>query len=236
MKIDQLIRTKRKTVGLYVERDGRLIVRAPRGVPRALIDAFVQEKETWILEKQALARRMAEQNKPRQFKDGEVFPYLGKSYPLVLVDSQAKPLVFNAGFHLRRDAQPNAAAQFEDWYRKQARQVISERLAWYAQKHGFEYKKVRISGARTRWGSSSTSGTLSFTWRLVMAPLEMIDYVVAHELVHTRVRNHSPAYWAALAEIMPDYKPRRDWFHQNGHMLTLEGFVSEHSSMPSTAG
>ena len=226
MKIDQLIRSKRKTVGLYIDRDGRLIVRAPRHAPRALIDAFIQEKEAWILEKQALARRMAEQNQPRQFKHGETFLYLGASYPLAIVDRQAKPLVFNAGFHLRRDAQSRAADLFEAWYRQQARQVINERLAWYAQKHGFEYKKIRIGGARTRWGSCSTTGTLSFTWRLVMAPLGMIDYVVVHELVHTRVRNHSPAYWAALAELIPDYKARRAWFHQNGHTLTLDGFVN----------
>ena len=223
MKIDELIRSKRKTVGLYIDRDGRLIVRAPRHAPRALIDAFVQEKEAWILEKQTLARRMAEQNQPRQFKDGETFLYLGESYPLAIVDRQAKPLVFNAGFHLRRDTQPRAAELFEAWYRGQARQVIGERIAWYTARYSFQYKLIRISGARNRWGSNSTTGTLSFTWRLVMAPLEMIDYVVVHELVHTRVRNHSPAYWAALAEIMPDYKLRRDWFHKNGHTLTLVG-------------
>jgi hypothetical protein len=221
LKIDQLIRSKRKTVGLYVERDGRLIVRAPRGVPRAFIDAFVQEKEAWILEKQALARRMAEQNRPRQFVDGENFLYLGQSYPLVIVAQQAKPLVFNAGFHLRRTDQPRAAMLFEAWYRGQARQVIGERVAWYAQQYGFHYGKIRIGAARTRWGSCSTSGTLSFTWRLVMAPLEMIDYVAAHELVHTRVRNHSPAFWEALAVVMPDYKARRAWFHQHGHTLAF---------------
>jgi hypothetical protein len=219
MKIDQVIRSKRKTVGLYVESDGRLIVRAPRGVPRAFIDAFVQEKEAWIREKQALARQMAKQSRPRQFVDGENFLFLGESYPLQIVDHQAKPLVFDAGFHLRRDAQPQAVAHFEAWYRGQARKLISERVAWYAQQHGFHYKKIRIGAARTRWGSSSTTGTLSFTWRLIMAPLDMIDYVVVHELVHTRVRNHSPAYWQALAEIMPDYKSRLDWFYKHGHTL-----------------
>ena len=222
MKIDQLIRSNRRTIGLYIQRDGRLIVRAPRQASRILIEAFVQEKEAWIREKQAIARQMAAQNQPRQFVDGETFLYLGEAYPLRIVASQAKPLVFNAGFHLRRDAQPRAAALIEAWYRGQARQVISERVVWYAKQHGFHYNKIRISGARTRWGSSSTSGTLSFTWRLVMAPLEMIDYVVLHELAHTRVRNHSPAYWAALRELMPDYKSRRDWFYNNGNSLSLD--------------
>lgn len=226
MKIDQLIRSKRKTVGLYIGSDGRLIVRAPLRAPRILIDAFVHEKEPWILEKQALARQMAERNRPRQFVEGESFLYLGQAYPLKIVDHQPKPLIYNAGFHLRQADQPRANAVFETWYRGQARQLIGERVAGYAQNHGFQYKKIRIGGARTRWGSCSSSGTLSFTWRLVMAPLEMIDYVVVHELVHTRIRNHSSAYWEALAVIMPDYKPRRDWFHENGHTLSLDGFVN----------
>jgi predicted metal-dependent hydrolase len=93
----------------------------------------------------------------------------------------------------------------EAWYR-QTRQVIGTRLTWYAHEHGFLYKKIRIGAARTRWGSCSTTGTLSFTWRLLMAPPEMIDYVVVHELVHIRTKNHSPAFWEALAAIMPDYK------------------------------
>jgi hypothetical protein len=124
----------------------------------------------------------------------------------------------------------------EAWYRQQARQLIGERLAWYSRKHGFQFKKIRISGARTRWGSCSTTGTLSFTWRLVMAPIELIDYVVVHELVHTQIKNHSPAFWEALAVIMPDHKAHRAWFRTNGHTLTLDGFVNGYSPSPSTAG
>jgi predicted metal-dependent hydrolase len=88
-----------------------------------------------------------------------------------------------------------------------------------ARKHGFHYQKLRISSARTRWGSCSSSGTLSFTYRLVMAPPEVVDYVVVHELVHTQVRNHSKTFWTTVEEIMPDYKQRRTWLKKNGGSL-----------------
>ena len=117
---------------------------------------------------------------------------------------------------MAQSAQGQAAQLFEQWYRQQARTVFTERVELYAQKYGFEYAKIRISSARTRWGSCSSKGTLSFTWRLVMAPLEIVDYVVVHELSHLREHNHSKAFWAQVAAILPDYKSRRKWLKVNG--------------------
>jgi predicted metal-dependent hydrolase len=88
--------------------------------------------------------------------------------------------------------------------------------------NGFAWKQIRISSARTRWGSCSTTGNLSFTWRLVLAPLEVIDYVVIHELVHTTIKNHSPAFWHRVAEIMPGYKQQVTWLKRNGRFLSLD--------------
>ncbi len=84
-----------------------------------------------------------------------------------------------------------------------------------------DYKSIRITSARTRWGSCSSKGNLSFTWRLVMAPPQVIDYVVAHELAHLQVRNHSPAFWQKVKTIMPDYLQYRRWLDAHGHLLTL---------------
>ncbi len=91
-----------------------------------------------------------------------------------------------------------------------------------ARHYGYPLPQCRISSARTRWGSCSPAGTLSFTWRLVMAPLEVIDYVVVHELVHLRVKNHSKAFWAAVGEIMPGYKRCVAWLRKQGQFLTLD--------------
>jgi len=124
-------------------------------------------------------------------------------------------------FKLKKSAQPQAASHFERWYKKQARKVLSERVEHLAQKHGFEVNKTRISSARTRWGSCSQKGTLSFTWRLVMAPLEVIDYVVVHELCHLKEMNHSKASWAQVEAILPDYKKHRSWLKKQGRNLQI---------------
>ena len=102
-----------------------------------------------------------------------------------------------------------------------ALELLSEKVSIQAQQNDFTWKKIRISSARTRWGSCSSNGTLSFTWRLVLAPPEVIDYVVVHELAHTRIRDHSPKFWRRVAEIMPDYKRHVSWLKQNGRFLTL---------------
>ena len=114
-------------------------------------------------------------------------------------------------------------AVFEKWYRARALQVLSERVNLLAARFGFRYEKLRITSARTRWGSCSSRGTLSFVWRLVMAPLEVIDYVVIHELTHLKIKNHSAQFWAEVARLMPAYKSSRDWLKKNGHFLTLDG-------------
>ncbi len=110
---------------------------------------------------------------------------------------------------------------FQAWYKKQARAVLTERAGYFARKHGFEIGKIRITSARTRWGSCSTKKTLSFTWRLVMAPPEVVDYVVVHELCHLRELNHSRAFWAQVEAILPDYKGKRKWLKENGNLLVL---------------
>jgi predicted metal-dependent hydrolase len=99
--------------------------------------------------------------------------------------------------------------------------MISERVNIYSAKHGFAPKQVKITSARTRWGSCSPDGTLNFTWRLVMAPLDVIDYVVVHELVHLRVKNHSRKFWKAVEEIMPGWRLQRKWLREHGEKLGL---------------
>ena len=96
-----------------------------------------------------------------------------------------------------------------------------ERVAFFARSQDVKPGKLCISSARTRWGSCSAKGTLSFTWRLVMAPLDIIDYVVVHELCHLKEMNHSRAFWERVETILPDYKRRRKWLKENGGALRL---------------
>ncbi len=225
MLISQIIRTKRKTVALLVDHDGRLVVRAPLRATKKQIQQLVEEQAEWIrgMQEKALARYP--QAKPRRFASGEEFWFLGKLFRLEIVTGACPPLALdepNCRFLLDALAAPQARLVFTKWYRQQAARVLAERVTWAAARYGFSYTKIRITSARTRWGSCSTRGTLSFPWRLVMAPLAVIDYVVVHELVHTRERNHARSFWERVKAIAPDYKQHIKWLAENGHLLGIE--------------
>ena len=218
--IDRLVRSHRRTVAIVVEGDGRLTVRAPQHMAEARIHAFVESHADWIVKNQARALA-ASPASPKQYGEGEEFLYLGQSYPLTLLPHQRPALTYDGtAFRLAKSALPKAEGAFVRWYKGQAAALLSERVLSLAGKYGFHYQKIRISSARTRWGSCSSSGTLSFTYRLIMAPPEVVDYVVLHELVHTQVRNHSKTFWNRVGEFMPDYKSRLTWLKKNGKYLT----------------
>jgi predicted metal-dependent hydrolase len=221
ISIDHLIRSRRKTIALIIQRDGSLTVRTPLRMPASTIQEFVQNHGDWIRKKQAQLKASAPPPK-KGFVEGETFPYLGREFPLTINIHQRPALIFDGtNFHLEKTDILDARQIFVQWYKTQARKVISERIALISKKNDLIYHKVRISSARTRWGSCSSNGTLSFIWRLVLAPPEIIDYVVVHELVHTQIKNHSAKFWRRVADIMPEYKRHVTWLKENGRFLTL---------------
>jgi predicted metal-dependent hydrolase len=223
IKIDKLIRSARKSIALIVQRDGQLIVRAPYQATDEQIQAFINLKSSWVLRKQNEVQQKTSHVGPRKFESGEAFLYLGESYPLAITEKAAPLLEQKVGqFRLARRAQARAKDLLTAWYKKQARQVLEARVHIYAARYHLSYKRIRISSARTRWGSCSTTGTISFTWRLVMAPLPVIDYVVVHELAHTKEKNHAKRFWDTVAAMMPDYQKHRKWLKENGHLLNLD--------------
>jgi predicted metal-dependent hydrolase len=221
VEIDQIVRTKRKTIALIVRPDGSLLVRAPLRASNRSIQEFVSRNKGWIDKTRAKITAIAPPP-PKQYVPGEKFEYLGNVYSLEIVLHQKKSLLLEDGrFKLAASAQENAGSVFERWYKEQARQILNERVEFFARQHGFQYSKVGISSARTRWGSCSAKGALNFSWRLIQAPMEAVDYVVVHELVHTVVHDHSRKFWSKLEQTLPDYRERRKWLRSNGHRLLV---------------
>ena len=222
VQIDQFIRSRRRTIAIQVRHDGKVIVRAPLRAAEKLIREFVESKSGWIRRKQAEA--LAHPALPvKQFQMGERFLFLGRERTLRVVEKQRSALIYDGEFVISRAALPRARRVFEKWYKAQALRILTERVQLYAARHDFQPGRIRITSARTRWGSCSSKGTLSFTWRLVMASQEVVDYVVLHELVHLNVKNHSKTFWDSVAALMPDYKQHVNWLRKNGHFLTLDG-------------
>lgn len=218
IEINQTIRSKRRTLALIVKPDGSLIVRAPIRASEKSIREFVENNIRWIEKKQAEIREIISLG-PKQYIPGEMFMYLGNCYPLEIVRTQKKSLLLEETFKLAESAQSYADLAFERWYRGQAREVLNERVNLYASHYDFRYEKIRITSARSRWGSCSANGSLNFSWRLMMTPLETIDYVVVHELVHTIIHNHSKRFWKKVERILPNYKEQKKWLRMNGQQF-----------------
>lgn len=218
-----LVRSRRRSVGLEVRPDATLVVRVPVRAPLTLVDAVLLEKSAWIKEKLQQARNRNLSLPRHDFLTGERFPYLGRDHPFVVAAFQDRPLVFDerTGFTLDMAVFDRGEQLFESWYRTRARELLTERVRLYAPRVGVPIPRLRITGAERRWGSCSATGTVSFAWRLIMAPTDVIDYVVVHELAHVRQMNHSPAFWAVVAAVMPDYAQRKRWLKEHGPSLTI---------------
>jgi predicted metal-dependent hydrolase len=220
---DKIVRSSRKTIALIVNQHGKLIVRAPKRVSNQQIWAFIEQKQEWIAQKQAAVHERLSRTTSHAFAPGETFFYLGQSYALEITNTARPALTLVDGvFRLSSSAVPRGIDTFTSWYRERARVILEERVRLLAGQYQLKYQRVRISSARTRWGSCSSLGTLSFTWRLVMAPLPVIDYVIVHELAHLVEKNHSSRFWTKVAEMMPDYQAKRHWLKENASSLILE--------------
>ena len=230
VKIDKIIKSKRKTIGLEVTPDAKIIVHSPKNATKRQINDAIEKKSAWILEKQQLVLNRRNQNPAKRCEDGETFLLFSK--PLTLIFDDSSDCVTVRGEYLSVPARMRANAQsaITAWYKAQALTVIRERADFYAAFAGVSYKSLKITSALKRWGSCSGSGRLCFTWRLAMAPVEMIDYVVVHELSHILHHDHSKAFWSSVENFMPDYKVRREWFRENSALLRPDFFVQQQSS------
>ena len=221
----QLIRSKkrRKTISLHIKEDGKVVVYAPYSTLKCEIEKFINEKESWIVEKLSEKKRSIK-GAEKAFLPGEKFLYLGELFPLEIQDNNSKgyPLKLSFGkFILDKDHIEKARDLFIQWYKREAKERIGERVKYYSNRLQLFPKGVKITSAKYRWGSCSRDNRLSFSWRIIMVPLSVIDYVLIHELVHIKEKNHSRSFWSYVESIIPDYKGHRLWLKENGHALRL---------------
>ncbi len=220
IKIDELIRSRRKTIGLQITHDARLVVRAPYRASEDFIHKLIARKESWIKSKQEYFRQRQDKMKPKKFAPGEEFLFLGQAYPLKVVEDLPKAIVFNGSLMISQMVLANAHDHLECWYKAEALAHIKQRVEYYAQNTGLKYQSIKVNSATTRWGSCGYKDTLNFTWRLIMASPRVVDYVVVHELMHLKQKNHSRKFWAEVRQIIPDYKEDERWLKEHAPRLS----------------
>lgn len=223
----EVIRSRRSTADIIIERDGSVVVRAPDWVDDNKVANMVESKHHWIYQGLAEWRDLNATQVLREYKNGEGFLYLGRAYRLLLTSDQDEALQLKNGrFTLRRDLVEQgeiAAAKtaFRDFYVTKGLERLRGRVDYYAPKVGVEPTGLDVKELGHRWASCSTAGKLSFHWKCVMAPQTIIDYIVVHELCHFHYRDHTDAFWNEVDKVMPDFRERKEWLRVNGAGLGI---------------
>ncbi len=222
----EVIRTDRKrSASIYLEGDG-VKVRVPKGLPDGRVRDLIARKSPWIRRKLKDAE-LKVPPKPKEFVSGETFSYLGRDYRLKVLRGDTQSLKLK-GRYLEASISGSSKRQEEevrsllvDWYRIHAQERLEEKTHRYARIMQVEPNCVSVKDYKSRWGSCSTTGDISYNWRIVMAPHRIVDYVVVHELCHLLEHNHSPAYWRHVERVLPDFQECREWLKRNSNRLQI---------------
>jgi predicted metal-dependent hydrolase len=216
-------RNKRKTVSIYVERDGTVTVIAPEDSTDNEIEEVIEAKKYQIY-KAITEWELTNSTKiEREFVNGQSFLYLGRNYRLEIVKKKQKlPLMLKNGyFLLKKDAKPIATQLFVNFYKEKGLPRITERVERYKKWIDVNPKKIRIMELKNRWASCSEKGNLNFHWKCIMAPLDVLNYIVVHELIHLVIKNHTKKFWNEIDKVIPEYQKHIEWLRINGAAMDL---------------
>ena len=221
------VSARARRLRLVIRPGSGLEVVVPRGAPLTAHEPFLREKQRWILATLDRMAKAATVAAPELLVDGRALPFAGRELRLALrtVGPPGRYRVTLSGdvltLTLPAGDQEMARTALSLWYRKQAHGIFEERLRLANQRYGLTYGRVSVKEQKSRWGSCSKLGNLNFNWRLLLAPLPVLDYVVVHELCHLKEMNHGPRFWKLVALGCPDYAVHRRWLRQHGHELRI---------------
>lgn len=214
----KIIRSNRKSISLQIDKNANLIVRAPKYLSEKKILSFIKIKSQWIKKKIELIKDILE--KKYKFTSEEMFLYLGIEYPIKIIHNK-DDLYFNGlCFELGENCKdPNI--YFKNWYREKFKENIIPRVHYFARENNIKFNNIRIKAQKTIWGSCSGKNNLNFNYLLIMAPMQIINYVIVHEISHITHKNHSKEFWLLVESILPDYKKSKNWLKENGAKILL---------------
>ncbi len=217
---DLIERSKRKTLSLSVMKDGAVVVRAPISMSDKKINDFVEEKQNWIKEKLAIVNKT--NNKFEGVINNREFLLYGNKYTLVLAD--VKRIETNDNFQIvvpKKTEPEKILKQLKAWYKKIAKKILQDRLKFVEERIRLKSNSMRINDSKGRWGSCNTMGIISFNWRVILLPPQIIDYVIVHELCHLVEMNHSKKFWELVQRFLPNYAVCKKAIKEYGILLSL---------------
>ncbi len=219
---------KRKSVQLKIYSSTHLEITAPSNLSQSSIEKIIQDKSSWIVKKLSQLRAVADNPINKTINHGAEVLYLGKPHKLVFSTVEnSKPSIYCQDQKIFLQTPPGTITQtisliellLKQWYWQNAQQRLKTQTAFWSAKIAVQPQGITIKEQKSRWGSCSSKGNINYNWRIIMAPPEVLDYLVIHELCHLRVPNHSPLFWQEVALFSPNFKEQRAWLKNNGAML-----------------
>lgn len=220
MEVDyKVVFSKRKTLTITVERDRSVVVSAPEGTSPEKIRQVVESRKLWLYEKTRHAQKYNPLPHPpgKELVAGESLFYLGRQYRIELVEG-GNQIEFVQKFLVPR-ALAGKSPRFRNWFMARAEEKILPRVAVHARNLGVSYKEAKIGDGKYRWGSCTPNDNVIFNWRLIKAPMFVIDYIVVHELAHLIEQNHTPRFWNIVKAQAPSMEKARAWLQKWGELL-----------------
>jgi predicted metal-dependent hydrolase len=224
MREYKLIKRKRKTITIKIKEDATLEVRAPLDIPDEKIDEFVQSKEKWIAKHIGKVEERYKLKSQFKLKFGDFVPVRGKKAAIHPIEGNLASYDRDKTIFLIFQIAKSDEIKFIliKLYKLIAKEHITRRVINFAQKMNVNPTAIRITSAKRRWGSCSGKNSVNFSWRLIMADDETIDYVVVHELAHIKQHNHSPEFWKIVETIIPDYRENKEKLKILGEKISKE--------------
>lgn len=217
----KVVYSKRRTVGISVERDGSVVVRAPEGMNEGDLQRLVLSKKRWIGEKVEHPQKYKAKIHPpgKELVSGESMLYLGRNYRVDIAESCSNQIEFDQKFIVPRSIVAQGREEFRNWYMRTAEQKLVPRGLDWARRLGVEPGCVKVVDVQYRWGSCTPAGNVSLNWRLIKAPCGVADYVIVHELAHLLEANHGERFWSVVRSQIPRVDASRAWLREHGQLL-----------------
>jgi len=213
---------RRKTVSIFIERDGSVRVLAPVTLSDEKIEDSIRAKEYQIFVKLAKWKELNHGKIFREFVNGQSFLLFGRNYRLAIIENQVEPLKIKGGyFQLDKNSLDKAGKVFKEFYKDKAKQKITERLKLISEKFQEKPSSVKILELQNRWASWTPKNGLNFHWKCAMAPVPVIDYIITHEMIHLKYPNHSSDFWNELDKKMPNFREYENWLKKNGVKMAI---------------
>ncbi|MES2398098.1 MAG: SprT family zinc-dependent metalloprotease [Bacteroidota bacterium] len=212
----------RKTISIIVERDRSVLVRAPLNTSEEIIEKEIKKRKRLIQEKISHNQKYPFPKPAKQFVSGETLLYLGKHYKLYVTDNLEEGISFDNKFFIGKNYQREANKLFRDWYMKSATEILVPKAKAIAKQLGVSYHNINILDLKYRWGSCTPKDNIHFNWRIIKAPMTVIEYIIVHELTHLLEADHTPAFWNRVAVMQPEFSKAKKWLKEYGGELETD--------------